>query len=72
MIAKYLRKCDEVQIFGAGLDSSGSEWDPAVGSCERSNEPSGMGAIPNEEFRNNTSTIFFQNLVWFHLFHLKR
>jgi hypothetical protein len=41
MIAKYLRKCDNVQIFGAGLDLSCLEWDHAVGSSERSYEPSG-------------------------------
>jgi hypothetical protein len=58
MIAKYFRKYDKVKIFGAELDLSGSEWDPAVGSCERSNEPSGVGAIHKREFRNNKSTIF--------------
>jgi hypothetical protein len=58
MIIKYLRKFDKVQIFGAGMDLSGSEWDSAVGSCERSNGPSDVGAIQKGEFRNNESTIF--------------
>jgi hypothetical protein len=40
MIAKYLKKCDKVQIFGAGLDLSCLEWDLAVGSCERTYKPS--------------------------------
>jgi hypothetical protein len=28
------------RVGGCGLDSSGSEYEPFAGSCERSNEPS--------------------------------
>jgi hypothetical protein len=35
-------------VEGCGLDSSGPEWGPVVGSCEHGSEPS--GSIKGGEF----------------------